>query len=236
MGSPRVPERHWSRDRRCAIIRCRTGQDRKRAKVCERVRDGNRSLPLPPERGDLSPRQGRPGGVRLLKAMTAYFQKFANWIGWSSFGALIGIIALFLTIDFKKTDVHMFILSDTNLVDVKSPLNDLQILYNGKDLIKEHLNLHLYRVQVQNTGGTILLKDDFDNNDLWGIHVSTGNIVKIGEPESELSYIGKNLAIRTPDQMTLLFTPIIFEPGLLHFRFFRSLKYVFGGGFANKCG
>ena len=127
----------------------------------------------------------------MLKAMTAYFQKFATWIGWSSLGALIGIIALFLTIDFKKTEVHMFILSDTNLVDVKSPLNDLQILYNGKDLIKEHLNLHLYRIQVQNTGSTILLKDDFDNNDLWGIQVSAGNIVKIGEPESESSYIRK---------------------------------------------
>jgi hypothetical protein len=149
----------------------------------------------------------------LVKAMTAYFQKFANWIGWSSLGAVIGIIALFLTIDFKKTEVHMFILGDTNLVDVKSPLNDLQILYNGKDLIKEHLNLHLYRVQVQNTGNTILLKEDFDNNDLWGIHVSSGNIVKVGEPDSDSSYIRKNLAIRTPDQTTLLFTPIIFEPG-----------------------
>lgn len=145
--------------------------------------------------------------------MAAYFQKFANWIGWSSLGALMGIIALFLTIDFKKTDVRIFILSDTNLVDIKSPLNDLQILYNGKDLIKEHLNLHLYRIQVQNTGNTILLKDDFDNNDLWGIHVSAGNIVKIGEADSDSSYIRKNLTIRTPDQMTLLFTPIIFEPG-----------------------
>lgn len=87
----------------------------------------------------------------MVKAMTAYFQKFANWIGWSSLGAAIGIIALFVAIDFKKTDVNMLILSDTNLVDVKSPLNDLQILYNGNDLIKEHLNLHLYRVQVQNT-------------------------------------------------------------------------------------
>jgi hypothetical protein len=57
------------------------------------------------------------------------------------------------------------------------------------------------------------LKDDFDNNDLWGIHVSSGNIVKIGAPDSDSSYIRKNLAIRTPDQMTLLFTPIIFEPG-----------------------
>jgi len=118
-----------------------------------------------------------------------------------------------LAIDFKKTEVHMFLLGDTNLVDVKSPLNDLEILYNGKDLIKEHLNLHLYRVQVQNTGNTILLKDAFDNNDLWGIRVSSGNIVKIGEPNSDSPYIRKNLAIQTPDQMTLLFTPIIFEPG-----------------------
>jgi hypothetical protein len=145
--------------------------------------------------------------------MTAYFQKFADWIGWSSLSVLIGLIALFFTIDFKKTEVRMFILSDTNLVDVKSPLSDLQILYNGKDLIKEHLNLHLYRIQVQNTGSTILRKEDFDDNDLWGIHVSAGNIVKIGEPDSESSYISKNLVIRTPDQMTLLFTPIIFEPG-----------------------
>jgi nicotinic acid phosphoribosyltransferase len=76
----------------------------------------------------------------------------------------------------------MFVLSDTNLVDVKSPLNDLQVLYKGKDLIRENLRLHLYRMQIQNTGNTVILKDYFDDNDLWGIRVDSGTIVKIGQP------------------------------------------------------
>jgi hypothetical protein len=148
--------------------------------------------------------------------MTVYLRKFANWIGWGALGAFIGIAALVLAFNVTKPDVRMFILSDTNLVDVKTQLNDLALLYNGKDLIKEHLALHLYRVQVQNIGNTILRKDDFDDSDLWGIRVSAGKIVKIGGPISDSTYIRKNLSIKidtAPDQATLLFTPIIFEPG-----------------------
>jgi hypothetical protein len=149
----------------------------------------------------------------LVKRVAAYLQKFANWIGWGSLGAVIGIAGLFLAIDFKKPDVRAFILGDTNIVDVKSPLNDLEILYNGRDLLKDRLTLHVYRIQMQNTGNTILSNDDFDNNDLWGIRVSSGTIVKISEPRSESAYITKNIGVQIPDQTTVLFTPIIFEPG-----------------------
>lgn len=145
--------------------------------------------------------------------MTAFLRKFANWIGWGALGVLISIVAVVLSLDFKKTDVHMFVLSDTNLVDVKSPLNDLQVLYKGKDLIRENLRLHLYRIQIQNTGNTVILKDYFDDNDLWGIRVDSGTIVKIGQPLSDSSYIKNNIILKTPDQHTLRFTPLIFEPG-----------------------
>ena len=145
--------------------------------------------------------------------MAAYFQKFATWIGWGALGAIIGLAALFLALDFAKTAITAFLQSYTNLVDVKNPLNDLQVLYNGKDLIKENLSLHLYRVRIQNTGDKVILKEHFDDNDLWGIRVSSGSIVKISAPTSDSSYIQRNISIHEPDSQTLRFAPIIFEPG-----------------------
>jgi hypothetical protein len=90
--------------------------------------------------------------------MAVYLQRFATWIGWGALGAILSLAALFLTLDFSKTAVTAFLLSDTNLVDVKNPLNELQVLYNGKDLIKENLSLHLYRVRIQITGDKVILK------------------------------------------------------------------------------
>lgn len=145
--------------------------------------------------------------------MAAYLQKFATWIGWGALGAIISLAALFLTLDFSKTAVTAFLLSDTNLVDVKNPLNELQVLYNGKDLIKENLSLHLYRVRIQNTGDKVIVKEHFDDNDLWGIRVSSGSIVKVSAPASDSSYIQRNISVHEPDQQTLRFAPIIFEPG-----------------------
>jgi hypothetical protein len=48
----------------------------------------------------------------------------------------------------KLREITVSLISDANVVDVKSPVSDLQVLFGGRNIVQESLNLKLFRIQI----------------------------------------------------------------------------------------
>jgi len=112
----------------------------------------------------------------------------------------------------KKPEIRFEITSEVNVLDIHKPLGDLVILFQGEDVQKKRLNLRIYNLRLENTGGTDIRQGDFDQQLIWGFRVQGGKIVD--EPrwlESNYDYLKGQLNPRKIDDSTVEFRKTIFE-------------------------
>ena len=144
-------------------------------------------------------------------------KKFAEKLVWSFIGVLIGFLALgyieFQEFYATRSQVMIEVTSKTNVLDVRRSMPELVILFQGEDIEKENLNLQFFQIRITNTGFANVLKDSFDDNDLWGIEISNGRIIKLSPVQSESTYLGKNLSLSLDGDRIVRFNEIIFDSG-----------------------
>lgn len=142
---------------------------------------------------------------------------FKKW--WSKIISAVIIIGALLAIwaaydqFFKKPNILSQIINEINVLDVHKSLKDLQIIFQGDNIQEKNLNLRIYRIEIENNGGTNIIQNDFDQNDSWGIKVEKGRIIEARLVDSNSEYINKNLSPQIQDSDIVKFNKIIFDKG-----------------------
>jgi hypothetical protein len=98
------------------------------------------------------------------------------------------------------------------VLDVHEPLSDLTISFQGEDIQEKNLNLRIITVRIENSGNVNILQSHYDINDIWGIQVKNGEIIRVNLIDSNSEYLKSNLKLGFSNE-TIEFTKTIFEKG-----------------------
>lgn len=136
---------------------------------------------------------------------------------WSFFGFLLAIIfgALAIYTSFyqsKNPKLEFLILSNSNVLDVKENVRNLDILYKGSNIKEKKENLSLVTVQVINNSNVNILKNYYDEISPIGLEVVNGEIVENPQIlDASNEYLRKQLRINIDSAGGVLLPNLIIE-------------------------
>jgi len=130
-------------------------------------------------------------------------------------GITLAIIFFVITIYYvfytPQPKITYTILSDSNIVDLHKPLEDLKILFQDEDIQKNNLNLKIYTLKISNSGTKNILETHYASDENWGIKISEGRIIESRLVESNSDYLKRNLNPKIVDDKTINFKKIILD-------------------------
>jgi len=125
---------------------------------------------------------------------------------------LLGAFGLWGIFYEPKASISIVNISETNVLDIYEPLEDLSIYFKGEDIQEKNLGLRIYTFRVINDGGVNILQTHYDVDDIWGIKIENGDIFEVRLVDSNSDYILSNLNPRIIEgQSVVQFEKIIFE-------------------------
>ena len=81
------------------------------------------------------------------------------------------------------------ILRETDVLDVRTPVEDLRITFQNQDIQGENLNLRIYAMRVVNNGEVDILQTQYDQDQIWGLQVVDGRVIEARLIEASSSYL-----------------------------------------------
>jgi hypothetical protein len=123
-----------------------------------------------------------------------------------------GIYSIYSTYQENKSEISFEIINEANILDIHEPLSELTIYFQGEDIQEKNLNLRIITIRIENSGNVDILQSHYDINDIWGVHLKNGEIVRIQLIDSNSEYLKTNLKPRLNNE-TIEFTKTIFEKG-----------------------
>jgi hypothetical protein len=140
-------------------------------------------------------------------------QKVKFLISASFWGIVIGLVALYYTVRGTRTSLIVDVISESNVMDVRTPLKDLAILFQGQDIQKENANLRILGVRLVNEGEANILESYFDSKIPWGLRIEDGQLIEARVTGSNSQYLSENLHPKTTDKNDVTFDKVIFDKG-----------------------
>lgn len=135
---------------------------------------------------------------------------------WAVLGIAITVIGILVTVYFglrrSEPSVSYTIIQESDVLDIKEPVEELAIHYKGRDIRKEGKNLRIVALKVVNDGEKDIIQGDFDQKLPWGLRVTNAEIVdgpKLIDASS--AYIQQELKAKAVNGKTMEFSKIIFE-------------------------
>lgn len=93
-------------------------------------------------------------------------------------GLLVGVISVLVAVYKPGAEVSFHTISQVNVLDVHKPLRELTVIFRGKDVQQEDLNLRILTVRIENTGRVDILEGLYDHSQPWGLRVRDGEIIE----------------------------------------------------------
>jgi hypothetical protein len=127
-------------------------------------------------------------------------------------GSALGIYGYFYPT--KVADLQYQITSNTNVLDVKAQVSNLDIMFRGESLKKTNSNLKIITIKVVNIGTESIIIDYYDDNELLGIRLDTGRIIEVPAIlYTSNQYLRNNLKVNQDTPNTIYFSKVILDPG-----------------------
>nr|BDD44363.1 hypothetical protein 15 [bacterium] len=121
-------------------------------------------------------------------------------------------IAIYSHFHEKQPNISFNILSEYNILDVKTPVDDLIITFRGNDIQKQKQNFKLYLISIKNNGEKDILQGDYDRNNIWGIRIKNSEIIETPQIiSSNSTYLKNNFNPKISKKDTVQFSKVIFE-------------------------
>jgi hypothetical protein len=140
---------------------------------------------------------------------------------WSLLAFVLGVIGiigmvvgLYATFHERKPSLRYEILSESNVFNVQKPLPNLRVLFQGRDLQQDRLNLLVVTLRVMNDGETDILQSHFDQNTPWGVRIKNGRIIEARLLGASSEYTRSQQHLRIVDPDAIEFSKIIFDRGM----------------------
>jgi hypothetical protein len=131
----------------------------------------------------------------------------------SFWGIVIGLVALYYTVRGTRTSLVVDVVSESNVMDVRTPLKELSIVFQGQDIQKENANLRILGVRIVNEGEANILESHFDSKIPWGLHIEGGQLIEARVTGSNSEYLTDNLYPKIADKNNVTFDKVIFDKG-----------------------
>jgi hypothetical protein len=151
--------------------------------------------------------------MSLLKWFKTLEQKFA----WSFLGVLLaiafGVFGVYSIFHETKPHISFEITNEANVLDVRKPLKDLSISFQGEDIQEKNLNLRIFTIRIENSGQVDILQNHYDQGDVWGFEVLGGKIIEVRLMGSSSDYLKSNLNPQLFKENAVQFRKVIFEKG-----------------------
>src|SRR5260370_25256979 len=106
---------------------------------------------------------------------------------------IVALLTFYYEVQRTKTNLVVDVLSESNVMDVRTPLKDLSILFQCSDIQKENSNLRILEVHIVNQGDTNILDNDFDSRIPWGLRIDGGRLIEARITGSNSQYLSGNL-------------------------------------------
>ena len=105
------------------------------------------------------------------------------------------------------------ILREVDVLDVRTPVEDLQITFQNEDIQGENLNLRIYAMRVVNNGEVDILQTQYDQDEVWGLQVIDGRVMEARLIESSSVYLNSKVNPHIIGQNVVEFDKAIVEKG-----------------------
>ena len=105
-------------------------------------------------------------------------------------------------------------ISDTYLLDVRRPLQDLSIVFRGQNVQEHNLNLRIVTINVVNSGEVDILPTHYDLEDDWGVQFKDGEVIEARLVDTNSDYLRSKRIPQRFSVDTVVFPKIIFEQGI----------------------
>ena len=146
-----------------------------------------------------------------------------RWINDHRSGAFAGLtfavsvsLALFFGLsNLSEPDPRLTyeIVRETDVLDVRTPVEDLKITFQNEDIQGEKLNLRIYAMRVINNGEVDILQTQFDQDQAWGLQVIGGRVIEARPIEASSSYLNDKTNPRVLGENIVQFDQAIVEKG-----------------------
>jgi hypothetical protein len=122
-----------------------------------------------------------------------------------------GVLATYFALYTPQPEITYTILSDSNVVNLDKPIEDLKILIKNEDIQMKNMNLKIYTLRISNSGAKDILETHYASSENWGIKISDGKIIESRLIESNSDYIKRNLNPEILNDKTNIFNKVFFD-------------------------
>ena len=105
------------------------------------------------------------------------------------------------------------ILRETDVLDVRTPVENLHITFQNEDIQGENLNLRIYAMRVINNGEVDILQTQFDQDETWGLQVIDGRVIEARLIEAGSGYLSTKANPQVIREDVVEFDKAIVEKG-----------------------
>lgn len=134
---------------------------------------------------------------------------------WSFTGVLLALVfggfAIYSFVHEKHPNLVYEIENQSDVFDLQRPLPDLNLSFRGLDVQQQDLNLRILTVRIWNRGGLDILQNQYDQEEQWGLKVSTGQIVEVRVGQNNSNYLASHISPKVSSNDTVTFAKVIFE-------------------------
>ncbi len=126
---------------------------------------------------------------------------------------ILGLFALYYTLRGSRTNLVVDVAAESNVLDVRTQVKQLAVLFQGQDIQQENANLKILVVRIVNEGEVNILENHFDSRLPWGIDIQGGRVIEVRITGSNSRYLAENLHPAITDESRITLDKVIFDRG-----------------------
>ena len=123
----------------------------------------------------------------------------------------LGAGLAYLALQQPDPEVAFETIGETNVLDLRRPLQDLDILFRGQNVQEQNLHLRILTINVANIGDVDILPAHYDHNDDWGMRFSDGEVIEVRLIDASSDYLRSKVVPQRVGADTVVFPKVIFE-------------------------
>lgn len=124
---------------------------------------------------------------------------------------LLSLMVAFLALQEPVPGITYETISDSNVLDVRRPLQDLSIEFRGQDVQEQDLSLRILTINVVNSGEVDILPGQYDQEDDWGLKFNRGEVIEARLVDASSDYLQARLIPTILESDSVAFPKVIFE-------------------------
>lgn len=96
---------------------------------------------------------------------------------WSFLGFLFGIWGVYTSFQKTSPELDIQITSDISVIDVHSPVKELEVKFAGQMIDNQKTNVRAFRIRFSNTGNQHILTNFYASDEKWGFEVASATLL-----------------------------------------------------------